>query len=165
MKEFKDQIDWIARKKAEKLTHNNLKDLFKNAKILYNRMNVIMDAFQKRVFVTPQRPDVEVSSESSTDDEDGSIFASPREVTPRSVISDFNINDFSTHGLTDKELQIFRKRFGYENPEELEQALMKADTEEKKRAFKRPKYQASCFERSNWCFTHRIMLLKIFCTR
>ena len=132
MKEFKDQIDWIARKKAEKLTHNNLKDLFKNAKILYNRMNVIMDAFQKRVFVTPQRPDVEVSSESSTDDEDGSIFASPREVTPRSVISDFNINDFSTHGLTDKELQIFRKRFGYENPEELEQALMKADTEEKK---------------------------------
>ena len=135
MKEFKDQIDWIARKKAEKLTHNNLKDLFKNAKILYNRMNVIMDAFQKRVFVTPQRPDVEVSSESSTDDEDGSIFASLREVTPRSVISDFNINDFNTHGLTDKELQIFRKRFGYENTEELEQALMKADTEGKKKSF------------------------------
>ena len=141
MKEFKDQIDWIVRKKAKKLTHKNLKDLFKNAKVLYNGMNVIMDAFQKRVFVTPQRPDVEVSSESSTDDEDGSIFASLREVTPRSVISDFNINDFNTHGLTDKELQIFRKRFGYENTEELEQALMKADTEgEKKRAFKRPKY-------------------------
>ena len=133
MKEFKDQIDWIVRKKAKKLTHKNLKDLFKNAKVLYNGMNVIMDAFQKRVFVTPQRPDVEVSSESSTDDEDGSIFASLREVTPRSVISDFNINDFNTHGLTDKELQIFRKRFGYENTEELEQALMKADTEGKKK--------------------------------
>ena len=135
MKEFKDQIDWIVRKKAKKLTHKNLKDLFKNAKVLYNGMNVIMDAFQKRVFVTPQRPDVEVSSESSTDDEDGSIFASLREVTPRSVISDFNINDFNTHGLTDKELQIFRKRFGYENTEELEQALMKADTEGKKKSF------------------------------
>ena len=135
MKEFKDQIDWIVRKKAKKLTHKNLKDLFKNAKVLYNGMNVIMDAFQKRVFVTPQRPDVEVSSESSTDDEDGSIFASLREVTPRSVISDFHINDFNTHGLTDKELQIFRKRFGYENTEELEQALMKADTEGKKKSF------------------------------
>ena len=135
MKEFKDQIDWIVRKKAKKLTHKNLKDLFKNAKVLYNGMDVIMDAFQKRVFVTPQRPDVEVSSESSTDDEDGSIFASLREVTPRSVISDFNINDFNTHGLTDKELQIFRKRFGYENTEELEQALMKADTEGKKKSF------------------------------
>ena len=102
-------------------------------------MNVIMDAFQKRVFVTPQRPDVKVSSESSRDDEYGSIFASPREVTPRIVISDFfKIDDFNTHGLTDKELQIFRKSFGYENPEELEQALMKADTEEKKGAFKRP---------------------------
>ena len=53
MKEFKDQIDWIVRKKAKKLTHKNLKDLFKNAKVLYNGMNVIMDAFQKRVFVTP----------------------------------------------------------------------------------------------------------------
>lgn len=117
MKEFKDQIDWIVRKKAKKLTYKNLKDVFKNAKVLYNAINVIMDAFQKRVFVTPQRPDVEVSSESSTNDEDGSIFASPREVTPRSVISDLNINDFNTNGLTDKELQIFRKRFGYEDPE------------------------------------------------
>ena len=53
MKEFKDQIDWIVRKKAKKLTYKNLKDVFKNAKVLYNAINVIMDAFQKRVFVTP----------------------------------------------------------------------------------------------------------------
>ena len=53
IKELKDQTDWIVRKKAKKLTYKNLKDVFKNAKVLYNAINVIMDAFQKRVFVTP----------------------------------------------------------------------------------------------------------------
>ena len=43
--------------------------------------------------------------------------------------SDSSIDE--SHGLTDKELQIFRKLFSYKNPEELEQALMSSDTEEK----------------------------------
>ena len=33
--------------------------------------------------------------------------------------------------MTDKELQISGKIFGYKNPEELEQALMEADIKEK----------------------------------
>ena len=34
-------------------------------------------------------------------------------------------------GLTDKELQMFRKLFGHKNPEELEQAIVRTDTKEK----------------------------------
>ena len=54
-------------------------------------MNFIVDAFNKRVFIAKYRPDIEARSESSdTDDKDGSKFETPREVTPKSVISDFN---------------------------------------------------------------------------
>ena len=56
-------------------------------------MNIIVDAFEKRVFMTPDSPDVEARSKSSdTNDKDGSKFETPREVTLRSVISDFNVD-------------------------------------------------------------------------
>ena len=43
-------------------------------------MNVIVDAFEKRVFMTPYRPDVEARSKSiDTDDEYCSNFETPRE--------------------------------------------------------------------------------------
>ena len=65
----------------------------KNARALYNGMNIIVDAFEKRVFMTPDSPDVETRSKSSdTNDKDGSKFETPREVTLRSVISDFNVD-------------------------------------------------------------------------
>ena len=65
----------------------------KNARALYNGMNIIVDAFEKRVFMTPDSPDVEARSKSSdTNDKDGSKFETPREVTLRSVISDFNVD-------------------------------------------------------------------------
>ena len=55
-------------------------------------MNVIVDAFGKRVFMTPYRPDVEARSKLiDTDAEYCSNFETPREKTPRSVIYDFNI--------------------------------------------------------------------------
>ena len=44
-----------------------------------------------------------------------------------SATSDSIIDE--SHGLTDKELQIFKKLFSYKNPEELEQTLIRADTE------------------------------------
>ena len=43
--------------------------------------------------MTPDSPDVEARSKSSdTNDKDGSKFETPREVTLRSVISDFNVD-------------------------------------------------------------------------
>ena len=44
-----------------------------------------------------------------------------------SATSDSIIDE--SHGLTDKELKIFKKLFSYKNPEELEQTLIRADTE------------------------------------
>ena len=56
-------------------------------------MDTIVDAFEKQVFMIPYRPDVQARSKSvNTDDEDGSNFKTPREVTPRSVIFDFSID-------------------------------------------------------------------------
>ena len=38
-------------------------------------------------------------------------------------------SDYESHGLTDKELQMFRKLFGYKKPEELTQALIEGTNE------------------------------------
>ena len=45
--------------------------------------------------------------------------------------SDSGIDE--SHDLTDKELQMFKKNFSYKSPEELEEALIGADTEKKKK--------------------------------
>ena len=56
-------------------------------------MNTILDAFEKRVFIPKSSPFAEARSESdNTDDEDGSNFETPKEVTPRRLIPDFNID-------------------------------------------------------------------------
>ena len=56
-------------------------------------MNIILGAFEKRVFVAKGRPDIEAHNESSnTDDEDDFNFKTQRELTPRSVIPDFSID-------------------------------------------------------------------------
>ena len=48
MKEFKDRIDELGRKKAVKATYKQHKgDVLKNAKALYTGMNIILDAFEK----------------------------------------------------------------------------------------------------------------------
>ena len=76
----------------------------KNAKVLYNGMNIAVDAFEKQVCMTPYRPDVETRSESSdTDNEDGSKLETPREVTPKSVISDFNNDRLFEDGDKDEQ--------------------------------------------------------------
>ena len=94
MKEFKYQIDRLVRKKARKPSYKKHKDdVLKNTKSLYNGINIILDAFEKQVFMAIHHPDIETHSKSSkTDDEDVSNFEAPREVTPRSVTTDFNLD-------------------------------------------------------------------------
>ena len=83
-------------------------ELLDNAKNFYKGREKIIGEFKNEIFPfirkdfhsDGQRPDSSATSESSLDE---------------------------SHCLTDKELQMFRKRFGYKNPEELGQALMKKD--------------------------------------
>ena len=49
---------------------------------------------------------------------------------PNSCAS-FDSSIDESHGFTDKELHMFKKLFSYKNPEELEEALIRAGTEEK----------------------------------
>ena len=67
------------------------------------------------MFQSQYRPNIDVDYDSN--DDQGSDFP---------AASDLNID--KSHGLTDKELQMFRKLFSYRNFEELEQALIRADT-------------------------------------
>ena len=71
----------------------------KNANALYNGLNIIMDAFEKRIFEYGGCPKIDVDYETSSD----------------------------THDLTDRELQMFKKCFRYDNPNELRDALIDAD--------------------------------------
>ena len=62
-----------------------------------------------------------INEEEWKEDEFDALLYSP-------ATSDSSIDE--CHGLPDKELQILKKLFSYKNPEELEQALMRADTKE-----------------------------------
>ena len=76
-------------KKAKKARYKlHQEDILRNAKALYTGTNVILDAFEKRVFIAKGRSYVEARSESdNTNDEDDFSFETPREVIP-----DFNID-------------------------------------------------------------------------
>ena len=51
MKEFKNEIDRLKRKKANKQSYKtNKKDVLENAKALYSGLNIIVDAFERDVF-------------------------------------------------------------------------------------------------------------------
>ena len=83
-------------------------ELLDNAKNFYKGREKIIGGFKNEIFPLiredfhsdGQRPDSSATSESSLDE---------------------------SHCVTDKELQMFRKHFGYKNLEELGQALMKKD--------------------------------------
>ena len=93
MKEVENRIDSLKRKKAKKSTYKkNKEDVFKSARALYDRMNIIVDAFKRLVFESKHFPDISVDYESDIDDKDDFDFQIPREVTPRNLIPDFGID-------------------------------------------------------------------------
>ena len=67
---------------------------------MYNGLNIIVDAFERRVFEYGGRPKTDVDYGSGT------------------------------YELTDRELQTFKKPFKYDNPDELRDAFMDADKKE-----------------------------------
>ena len=100
MKEFENEIDGLKGKKAKKqLYKTNREDVLKNAKALHDGLNIVVDAFKRRVFEYGSRPDIDVD------------YAS------------------DTYGLTDKELSMFKKLFEYYDPYELRDALVDANNE------------------------------------
>ena len=88
MNEFKNE-----KKPSDK---TNKKDVLENAETLYNGLNIIVDAFERRVFEYGGCPE--------TDADYGS----------------------GTYELTDRELQTIKKLFKYDNPDELRDVFMDA---------------------------------------
>ena len=107
MKEFNNKIDSIKRKNAKKQLHKtNKKDVSENTEALYNGLNIIVDAFQNQIFEIKHCPEIDVDIDTTLDS-----------------------NTYESHGLTKKELQMFKKRFNYKNSEELRQTLIETTDE------------------------------------
>ena len=81
-------------------------------------MNIIVDTFEWRVFESNDRPNIDVNYDLNDAQELD---------LPAAFDSDID----KSYGLTDKEIQIFKKLLSYKNPEKLEQAIMRAETKEK----------------------------------
>ena len=104
IKEFKIEINRLEKKKTKKEPYKKNKDVLKNANALYKGLNIIVDAFEKQIFEYGDHSRIDVNYDSDT------------------------------CKLTDKELQMFKKIFKYDNPNELRIALI--DVDEKKYEFK-----------------------------
>ena len=112
LKEFNNKIDSIKRKNAKKqLYKTNKKDVSENTEALYNGLNIIVDAFENWIFESKYCPEIDIDIDTTPDS-----------------------NTYGSHGLTKKELQMFKKRFSYKNPEELRQTLIET-TDEKYNEF------------------------------
>ena len=110
MKEFKYEINRLKGKKAKKQTYKiNKKDGLENAEALYNGLNIIIEAYKNRIFESKYRPNIDVDNNLSNNQESDSFSASDPKI-------------YESHNLTDRELQMFRRFFGYGNPEELKYA-------------------------------------------
>ena len=95
LKEFKDNIDKLINKKTKKEPYKrNKKDVLENANALYDRMKIIIGAFERVVFHYGGHTKIDVNY------------------------------DLETYGSTDKELQMFKKLFNYANPNKLWNYLM-----------------------------------------
>ena len=100
MKEFKDKINRLKKKKAKKQPYKiNKKEVLDNSEALYDGLEIIIDAFERRVFEYEGRPVIDLDYDSGA------------------------------YGLTTKELQMFKKNFKYDNLNKLWKALMDADKE------------------------------------
>ena len=102
MSSKKRQIGQKKRKQKKKVLQKNTEDVLKNANALHNGLNIIVDAFEKRIFEYEGRPKIDVDYDLDTCDSD-------------------------TYNLIDKELGMFKKYFKYDNPSELWDALIDAD--------------------------------------
>ena len=88
MKVFRNEIDRLKRKKAKKMSYKtNKKEVLENAEALSNRLNIIVDTFEKRVFEYWSRLEIDVDYDSASTSD--------------------------TFDLSDKEFQMFRKLFKY----------------------------------------------------
>ena len=95
----------LEKKKTKKEPYRkNKEDVLKNANVLHNALKIIVDAFEKQIFEYKGRPKINVDYDLDTYDSD-------------------------TYNLTNKELQMFKKLFKHNNPNELRDALMDADEE------------------------------------
>ena len=115
--EFNTVLNVLSRYSPRNKKYSKAKnELLDNATYFYKGREGIIEGFKNGIFLLikkdfhsdGQRPDLPATSDSSIDE---------------------------SHCLTDKELQMFEKLFSCKNPEELEQALMRADTEEKYNEF------------------------------
>ena len=114
LKEFKNEIHSLKRKKAKKQSDKTNKNyILENAEALYNGLNIIVDAFENRIFESKYRPEIDVDNDLIDDPESNLNAAS----------------DYGYYGLTDKKLQMFKKLFGYQKPEWLRQTLIEATDE------------------------------------
>ena len=112
--EFKADIDKLKRNQAKKRSYKtNKRDVLENAKTLYNILNITIEALENRIFERKYRPEIDVDYDLNNAPESDLLLTS----------------DHESHGLTDKELQMFRKTFTYKNPQELRQALIEATDE------------------------------------
>ena len=90
MEEFRDEIKRLENKKAKKDSYKkNKKDILENAEIFYDGLKLIVHAFERRVFEYGSRSQLDVDYDSGA------------------------------YGLTNKELQMFKNFFKYDNPNKL----------------------------------------------
>ena len=67
MKEFKNDVDRLKKKKVKKTVIQNKNDILKNAKALYNGLNIIVGAFERDVFRSINRPLIDADYDSNND--------------------------------------------------------------------------------------------------
>ena len=88
--EFKHEMDVLKRKKGKKKQSYkaNKKHVLENAQALYHELNIIVDAFENRIFESKYRPEIDVDIDLPPDS-----------------------NTYESYGLTSKELRMFKNLF------------------------------------------------------
>ena len=103
MKKLKKEINRLEEKKTKKQPYKkNKEDVVKNAESLYKGLEIIVNAFEKLIFEYGGLPEIDVDYESDSD----------------------------TYYLTNKEFQMFKNFFRYDDPNKLRDTFMDADEKE-----------------------------------
>ena len=123
MNVLKNKIDKLKRKKSKKKQNKkktkkqsykkNKNNVLENAEALYNGLNMIIEAFENWIFESKDRPEIDQDYDLKHDQKSDLLATS----------------DYESHGLTDKQLQMFRKFFSYKNPKELRQTVVEITDE------------------------------------
>ena len=120
MNVLKNKIDKLKRKKSKEKTKKKQSykkkkknNVLENAEALYNGLNMIIEAFENWIFESKDRPEIDVNYDLKHDQKSDLLATS----------------DYESHGLTDKQLQMFRKFFSYKNPKELRQTVVEITDE------------------------------------